>query len=302
MAAAAVVHSCGGVLVELLLASMLTALLRSSIAQPPCIILKIVVVMSHVDESIVRDGTVLSRYLADSTFIAVIDVRHVRGPTLAAARAALRKEGLGHLWLAGGARRLAALSWLQQGDGCMLSHWDLALVSDVLRAEEVVSSHCGVLFLRDVADLSRTMEIFRANVFERLPRVGELMLEDLVALPGDTGLDPSRTQYFAALNIPSKITKGRIEIVCSPQGIVIQPKGTRCTVTAAAASERIGIMVRTAAPTIVKALLLTAPEESQHSNSVELSRADVQYFMDGLLSDVGVCINNLNALRAAIEE
>merc|ERR1712010_40610 len=44
-------------------------------------------------------------------------------------------------------------------------------------------------------------------------RVGAIAPVDVIIPCGPTGMDPSKTSFFQALNIPTKITKGTIEII-----------------------------------------------------------------------------------------
>ena len=44
-------------------------------------------------------------------------------------------------------------------------------------------------------------------------RVGSVAPVDVFVEPGPTGCDPGQTAWFQALNIPTKINKGQIEMI-----------------------------------------------------------------------------------------
>merc|ERR1712031_61627 len=88
---------------------------------------------------------------------------------------------------------------------------------------------------------------------EDLPMVRDLILENKVAAParsgsiaqcdvivpaGNTGMEPTMTSFLQALNIPSKITKGSIEIL-NPVDLIME--GDKCEASQCALLEKLGI-------------------------------------------------------------
>jgi len=71
--------------------------------------------------------------------------------------------------------------------------------------------NCGLIFVKKNLDQVRT--IIKANVKAAPAKVGQVAERDVVVPPGPTGCDPGQTQWFQALNVPTKIVKGQIEIV-----------------------------------------------------------------------------------------
>jgi len=71
--------------------------------------------------------------------------------------------------------------------------------------------NCGLIFVKKNLDKVRT--IVKANVKAAPAKVGQVAERDVVVPPGPTGCDPGQTQWFQALNVPTKIVKGQIEIV-----------------------------------------------------------------------------------------
>ena len=56
-------------------------------------------------------------------------------------------------------------------------------------------------------------EILDANIREAPVRVGSIAPSDVVIPAGPTGMDPTQTSFFQALNIQTKIVRGQVEIV-----------------------------------------------------------------------------------------
>jgi large subunit ribosomal protein LP0 len=71
--------------------------------------------------------------------------------------------------------------------------------------------NCGLIFVKKNLDQVRT--IVKSNVKGAPAKVGQVAERDVVVPPGPTGCDPGQTQWFQALNVPTKIVKGQIEIV-----------------------------------------------------------------------------------------
>jgi len=62
-------------------------------------------------------------------------------------------------------------------------------------------------------DLSKVRDVITANKVPAPARVGSLAPVDVWVEPGATGCDPGQTSWFQALNIPTKINKGQIEMI-----------------------------------------------------------------------------------------
>lgn len=71
--------------------------------------------------------------------------------------------------------------------------------------------NCGLVFIRKNIDEVR--KIIKANVKAAPAKVGQVAESDVIVPPGPTGCDPGQTSWFQALNVPTKIVKGQIEIV-----------------------------------------------------------------------------------------
>jgi large subunit ribosomal protein LP0 len=71
-----------------------------------------------------------------------------------------------------------------------------------------IFAHTGTTF----DDVRETMQKFRVDA---AAKAGQLSLVDLELPSGPTGMDPSQTGFFQALNIGTKIVKGQIELTAA---------------------------------------------------------------------------------------
>jgi large subunit ribosomal protein LP0 len=75
----------------------------------------------------------------------------------------------------------------------------------------LVVGNIGFIFTK--GDLAEVKKIVENNRVPAIAKAGQIAMVDVVVPPGPTGCDPGQTQWFQALNVPTKITKGQIEIV-----------------------------------------------------------------------------------------
>ncbi|KMT05090.1 hypothetical protein BVRB_7g172440 [Beta vulgaris subsp. vulgaris] len=69
----------------------------------------------------------------------------------------------------------------------------------------------GLIFTKgDLKEVSEELGKYKVGAPARVGLVAPI---DVVIPPGNTGLDPSQTSFFQALNIPTKINKGTVEII-----------------------------------------------------------------------------------------
>lgn len=74
-----------------------------------------------------------------------------------------------------------------------------------------VRGNVGFVFTHK--DLSEVRDLILSNRVAVPARAGVIAPVDVKLPPQVTGLDPEKTSFFQALSIPTKITKGRIEIL-----------------------------------------------------------------------------------------
>jgi large subunit ribosomal protein LP0 len=74
-----------------------------------------------------------------------------------------------------------------------------------------VKGNIGFVFTKD--DLSVIKKVIDENKVEAPAKAGAIAPCDVIVPAGNTGLEPTKTSFLQALNIPSKIAKGQVEIV-----------------------------------------------------------------------------------------
>ena len=73
-----------------------------------------------------------------------------------------------------------------------------------------IQSNVGLVFTN--CDLKEIREVVLSNQLPAAARAGAVAPADVFIQAGPTGCDPGQTSFFQALNIPTKIVKGNIEI------------------------------------------------------------------------------------------
>merc|ERR1719512_23025 len=81
---------------------------------------------------------------------------------------------------------------------------------DTLR--ENIRGNVGMIFNTD-SSLDEIREIISTHKKNSGAKSGQMSNVDLALPSGPTGMDPSQTSFFQALNIGTKIVKGQIELV-----------------------------------------------------------------------------------------
>lgn len=74
-----------------------------------------------------------------------------------------------------------------------------------------IRGNIGLVFTND--ELKTVRDIVIANKVEAAAKVGLVAQNDVVIPAGNTGIDPSKTSFFQALSINTKVVKGAVEIV-----------------------------------------------------------------------------------------
>jgi len=106
---------------------------------------------------------------------------------------------------------------------------------DTLRAS--IQGNRGFIFATNCAldDIRECLRKFRKS---SAAKAGQTSLVDLSLPSGPTGMDPSQTSFFQALNIGTKIVKGQIELTSE---FPILKKGEKVNPSAAALLSKLGI-------------------------------------------------------------
>lgn len=88
--------------------------------------------------------------------------------------------------------------------------------------EEHLSGNLAMLFTNaSVADVEEVMKKYRVQA---PARVGAISPVEVIIPAGNTGLEPTQTSFFQALNIGTKIAKGTVEIVADKKVLSVGDK------------------------------------------------------------------------------
>lgn len=104
------------------------------------------------------------------------------------------------------------------------------------RVRNVLKLNLAIIFTND--NLSEIRDVIVNNKVAAPARAGQLAQCNVVVPAGNTGMEPTMTSFLQALNIPSKITKGSIEIL-SPVELIMQ--GDKVEASQCALLEKLGI-------------------------------------------------------------
>jgi len=74
-----------------------------------------------------------------------------------------------------------------------------------------IKGNVGCIFTN--GDLMKIKEVSESFKQKAPAKIGAIAPEDVFVDPGPTGMEPTQTQFLQALNIPSKIVKGQVEII-----------------------------------------------------------------------------------------
>eukprot|EP00999_Lentomonas_sp_LEN2_P002968 NODE_826_length_1165_cov_463.102119_g784_i0.p1 GENE.NODE_826_length_1165_cov_463.102119_g784_i0~~NODE_826_length_1165_cov_463.102119_g784_i0.p1 ORF type:complete len:324 (+),score=108.48 NODE_826_length_1165_cov_463.102119_g784_i0:112-1083(+) len=91
-----------------------------------------------------------------------------------------------------------------------------------LVSDRMLQGNVGLLFTN--GDLNEIKDVLDANRKQAPARQGSIAPIDVTVPAGNTGLEPTKTSFFQALNIPTKITKGTVEILKDQQVITAGEK------------------------------------------------------------------------------
>jgi len=75
-----------------------------------------------------------------------------------------------------------------------------------------IRGNVGFVFIKNSSELSTVKKIISENKVQAPAKAGSIAPSDVIIPAGNTGMEPTQTSFLQALNIPSKISRGQIEI------------------------------------------------------------------------------------------
>jgi large subunit ribosomal protein LP0 len=88
--------------------------------------------------------------------------------------------------------------------------------------EGLITGNCGLIFTND--GLDQVNEVITKNRIQAPARIGAISPVEVTIPAGNTGLEPTMTSFFQALNIATKIAKGTVEIVTDKKVLSVGEK------------------------------------------------------------------------------
>lgn len=76
---------------------------------------------------------------------------------------------------------------------------------------ELIKGNCGLIFAND--NLKEIKSLIEADKVQAPAKPGSITQKTVIIPAQNTGMEPTKTSFFQALDIPTKITKGTVEIV-----------------------------------------------------------------------------------------
>lgn len=115
---------------------------------------------------------------------------------------------------------------------------DIAIKSNtnLRQLKEEVVENVGLVFTDH--DLIQIRDLLLSNRVEAPAKAGSIAPVPVVVPAGNTGLEPTMTSFFQALNIPTKITKGTVDI---QQDVLLLEAGDKVGSSEAALLQKLGI-------------------------------------------------------------
>jgi len=100
------------------------------------------------------------------------------------------------------------------GKNTMIRRALRSLIADYPHFEKLlphVKGNIGFVFTNE--DLKETRDVILSNRMRAPAKAGAIAPVNVVIPAGNTGMDPSKTSFFQALGVPTKIARGTIEII-----------------------------------------------------------------------------------------
>jgi large subunit ribosomal protein LP0 len=95
-------------------------------------------------------------------------------------------------------------------------------LAQILVEENKLVKNLALVFTNE--DVATIRETLREHRVQAPARIGAVAPVEVVIAAGNTGLEPTMTSFFQALNIPTKIAKGTVEIVTDKKVLSVGDK------------------------------------------------------------------------------
>jgi len=157
----------------------------------------------------------MNKMLDECSKILVIQIENVTSAMIQAVRMSLRGKGY---MLLGKNTMMKKVLQIRKESG---NERDIVLYNKLV-GDKLIAGNVGLLFTNE--DLKFIKDLLEKERIQAPARQGAMSPVDVIIPAGNTGLEPTKTSFFQALNIPTKIQKGTVEIL---KDVQILTKGTK---------------------------------------------------------------------------
>lgn len=157
----------------------------------------------------------MNRMLDECSKILVIQIENVTSAMIQAVRMSLR--GKGYMLLGKNTMMKKVLQQRKESG----NERDIILYNKLV-GDKLIAGNVGLLFTNE--DLKFIKDLLEKEKIQAPARQGAMSPVDVIIPAGNTGLEPTKTSFFQALMIPTKIQKGTVEIL---KDVQILTKGTK---------------------------------------------------------------------------
>lgn len=212
-------------------------------------------------------ATRMNKLLDTYSKVLFCNLDNVRSAQMHAVRRSLR--GKGEVLVGKKTMQKKILSLRAEADGA--TEGDKKLFQVLVEQNRLVGN-LALVFTND--DVATVREALREHRVQAPARVGAIAPVDVTISAGNTGLEPTMTSFFQALNIPTKIAKGTVEITADKKVLSV---GDKVDSSTAALLQKLNISPFFYAVEVEfywqKGLLFTAEDLSTNAKVIEDSVA-----------------------------
>eukprot|EP01029_Cantina_marsupialis_P010669 TRINITY_DN242208_c0_g2_i1.p2 TRINITY_DN242208_c0_g2~~TRINITY_DN242208_c0_g2_i1.p2 ORF type:complete len:321 (-),score=75.59 TRINITY_DN242208_c0_g2_i1:83-1045(-) len=205
--------------------------------------------------------------------VLVVSIDNVTSKQMQAIRIALRNKAV-VLMGKNSMMRCCIQQFVQEHPGHMIGSLTQCLKKNI-----------GLVFVGDETDVTEVKDVILAEKSPAPARVGAIAPSDVFVEPGQTGCDPGQTGFFQALNIPTKIVKGQIEMVSR---VHLIEQGTKVSDNAAALLQKLNMCPFSYA---VKMLTVYDNGNMYDAAVLDISQDDLaRFFCNGVAEIAALCL------------